>query len=127
MVLTADHGGMDIPERLREKGVPDAARAVPGLAASEVGKILAPRFGRTESVLKGLGIGGDIWVDAAVPATDKAAVLRAAKETYTAYPQVYAAYTSAEIARLPMPSGSPDKWSVPQRVLQWIAGASAGS
>ena len=116
VVLTADHGGMDIPERLREKGVAGAARAAAGLAASEVGKILAPRFGRTESVLKGIGIGGDIWVDAAVPAAQKAAVLRAAKETYAAHSQVYAAYTSAELRAAAMPAGSPDKWSIMQRV-----------
>jgi arylsulfatase A-like enzyme len=116
VVLTADHGGMDIPERLREKGVAGAARAEPGLAASEVGKMLAPQFGRTESVLKGIGIGGDIWIDAAVPAAQKAAVLRAAKERYAAHHQVYAAYSGAEIMAVPMPSGTPDKWSIVQRV-----------
>jgi len=116
VVLTSDHGGMDIPERLREKGVAGAARAAPGLAASEVGKMLAPRFGRTESILKGIGIGGDIWVDAAVPAAQKAAVLRAAKERYAADPQVHAAYTSTEIMAVPMPSGPPNQWSILQRL-----------
>jgi arylsulfatase A-like enzyme len=116
VMLTSDHGGMDIPERLREKGVAGAARAAPGLAASEVGKMLAPRFGRTESVLKGIGIGGDIWVDAGVPAAQKAAVLRAAKERYAGDPQVHAAYTRAEIMEAPMPSGPPNQWSILQRV-----------
>lgn len=116
VVLTADHGVMDIPERLRDKGVVAAARAEPGLAAAEVGKLLAPRFGRTESVLKGVGIGGDIWVDAGVPAGEKAAVLKAAKDRYAAQPQVFAAYTAAEVMAVPMPSGAPDKWSILQRV-----------
>ena len=31
VVLTADHGGMDIPERLRAKGVVNATRADPAL------------------------------------------------------------------------------------------------
>ena len=39
VVLTADHGGLDIPERLRAKGVAGAARADPALAAAEVGKL----------------------------------------------------------------------------------------
>jgi predicted AlkP superfamily pyrophosphatase or phosphodiesterase len=116
VMLTADHGGMDIPERLREKGVAGAARAEPGLAAAEVGKLLAPRFGRTESVLKGLGIGGDVWVDAGVPEAQKAAVYRAAKLAYMARPQVYAAFTRDEVMAVPMPSGAPDRWSIIQRV-----------
>jgi hypothetical protein len=93
-----------------------AARAEAGLAAGEVGKLLAPRFGRTGSLLKGIGIGGDVWIDAAVPAEQKAAVVAAAKATYAAHPQVYAAYSKAEVLAVPMPSGSPDKWSILQRV-----------
>lgn len=116
VMLTADHGGMDIPERLREKGVAAAARADPGLAPEEVGKRLAPRFGRSESVLKGGGIGGDIWVDAAIPAARKAAVMSAAKAAYAAHSQVFAAFTRAEVMAVPMPSGAPDKWSIAQRV-----------
>ena len=116
VVLTADHGGMDIPERLRDKGVTEAARADPGLAAADVGKQLAPQLGLTGNVLKGLGIAGDIWVDASVPQARQAAVIKAAKQRYAAHPQVYAAYSKAEIMALPMPSGSPVGWTVPQRV-----------
>jgi len=116
VVLTADHGGLDIPERLRDHGVADAARADSGLDAAEVGKQLAPRLGLTGTVLKGLGIAGDIWVDASVPEAKKAAVVKAAKERYQAHPQVYGAYTKSEILALPMPSGSPVSWTVPQRI-----------
>ena len=116
VMLTADHGGMDIPERLREKGVADAARADSALAASGVGKLMAPQFGRSETVLKGVGIGGDIWLDAGIPAAQRAAVLAAAKARYAAHPQVYAAYTTADVMAVPMPSGPPDQWSVIQRV-----------
>ena len=116
VVLTSDHGGMDIPERLREKGVTGAARAVRELAPAEVGKRLAPRFDQTESVLRGLGIGGDVWVDAAVPASRKAAVVRAAKDSYAAHPQVHAVFTREEILRVALPSGAPNQWSILQRV-----------
>src|SRR5688572_13216350 len=116
VVLTGDHGVMDIPERLREKGVSAAARADAGLAAAEVGKLLAPRFGQTESLLKGIGIGNDIWVSAAVPAAQRPAVLRAAKERYAQHPQVFAAYTRDEVMAVPVPAGAPDKWSILQRV-----------
>jgi predicted AlkP superfamily pyrophosphatase or phosphodiesterase len=116
VVLTADHGAMDIPERLREKGVANAVRAEAGLAAGEVGKLLAPRFGLGGSILKGIGIGGDIWVDAGVPAAQKAQVVKAALDRYRAHPQVFGAYSRAEVMAVPMPSGSPDKWSILQRV-----------
>ena len=116
VVLTSDHGGMDIPERLREKGVTGAARAEAGLAASEFGKLLAPRLGLTGNPLRGIGIGGDIWVDAAVPLAQKTAVVKAAKEAYAAHPQVYAAYTQTEIMAVPMPTAAPDQWSVIQRI-----------
>ncbi|HVL29488.1 MAG TPA: alkaline phosphatase family protein, partial [Sphingomicrobium sp.] len=87
-----------------------------GLAAGEVGKLLAPRFNRTASVLKGIGIGGDIWVDAGVPAAQRPAVLRAAKERYAQHPQVFAAYTRDEVMAVPMPTGPADRWSIAQRV-----------
>ena len=126
VVLTGDHGGMDIPERLREKGVPGAARADAGLAAGEVGKLLAPRFGRTTSVLMGIGIAGDIWVDAGIPAAQKAAVVKAAIDRYRAHPQVFAAYSRAEIMAVPMPSGPPDKWSIIQRIRASFDGRRSG-
>ena len=116
VVLSADHGVMDIPERLRDKGVADAARADAGLEAGEFGKLMAPQLGLTGSVLKGLGIGGDVWVDASVPAAQRATVLRAAQERYAAHPQVYAAFTREEIMAVPMPTGPVDKWTVIQRV-----------
>jgi predicted AlkP superfamily pyrophosphatase or phosphodiesterase len=116
VVLTSDHGGMDIPERLRDRGIGGAARADSGLEAGEFGKLLAPQLGLTGSVLRGLGIGGDVWVDAAVPEAQRAAVLRAAKERYAAHSQVYAAFTRDEIKAVPMPTESPNSWSIIQRV-----------
>ena len=116
VVLSADHGGMDIPERLREQGVATAARADPALAAAELGKLLAPQFGRTASVLKGEGISGDVWLDRALPAADRARVLAAAVARYKAHPQVHDVYTAQQLAATPLPKGQPDKWTIIQRV-----------
>jgi hypothetical protein len=126
VVLSADHGGMDIPERLRDHGIADAARADPGLDGAEFGKLLAPQLGLTGNLLRSIGIPGDVWIDASVPEARRAAVLRAAKDRYAAHPQVYAAYTKAEILALPMPSGPPDKWTVPQRVRASYDAARSG-
>lgn len=116
VVLSADHGVMDIPERLRDKGVADAARADAGLEPGEFGKLMAPQLGLTGSVLRGLGIGGDVWIDASVPGAQRPTVLRAAKVRYAGHPQVHAAFTRDEIMAVPMPTGPVDKWTVIQRV-----------
>jgi hypothetical protein len=106
---------MDIPERLRDRGIADAARADPGLAAGEIGKILAPQFGRTAPVLVGEGIGGDVWLDHSMPAADQRRVLRAAVARFKSHPQVADVFTADQLAATPMPSGAPDKWTVLQR------------
>lgn len=116
VVLTADHGVMDIPERLREQGIAGAQRADPALAAAELGKVLAARFGRTAPVLLGDGIGGDIWLDRGIPAGDRPRVLQAAAERYRSHPQVAAAFTAEQLSRTPLPSGPPDRWSLMERV-----------
>ena len=116
VVLTADHGSMDIPERLRDAGVADAARADPGLAAAELGKIIAPQFGRSTPVLLGPGIGGDVWVDHAMTPADQKRVIAAAVMRYKAHPQVADVFTADQLAKTAMPTGAPDKWTILQRV-----------
>ena len=117
VVLSADHGALDIPERLRATGNAAAQRADPGLAANEMGKLLGPQVGRSGAVLLGEGIGNDIWLDAAIPATERPRVLAAAVARYRAHPQVAAVFTAAELARTPLAVGvSPDRWTLIQRV-----------
>jgi predicted AlkP superfamily pyrophosphatase or phosphodiesterase len=116
VVLTADHGVMDVAERLKDRGNPQAQRADPALAAAELGKLLGPQFGRTEPVLQGIGIGNDVWLDRALDPATARRVLAAALQRYRAHPQVEAAYSRAEIMEVALPSGAPDKWSVIQRV-----------
>ncbi|MCW3797245.1 alkaline phosphatase family protein [Sphingomonas sp. BN140010] len=116
VVLSADHGGMDLAERLKDRGNAQAQRADPALAADAMGKLLAPQFGRTEPVLLGVGIANDVWLDRRLDAATARKVLAAALQRYRAHPQVYAAYSRAEIMEVAVPRGAPDKWSVIQRV-----------
>lgn len=116
VVLTADHGVMDMPERLREQGVARAQRAEASLASAEIGKLLAPQFGRSSSVLLGEGIGGDVWLDRTIPAADRPRVLSAAVQRFRAHPQVETVFTAEELQRTPAPRVAPDKWSLIQRV-----------
>lgn len=114
VVLTADHGGKDIPERERLGGVAGAARVDPSISASNVGKALAARFGLPGSVLYGSNF-GDVYVDRSVAAGQRARVLGAALATYRAHPQVEAVFTNEQIARTPMPTTTPDKWTLVER------------
>jgi arylsulfatase A-like enzyme len=116
LVLSSDHGGQDAVERLRAGGNLKAERGDPALAAGEVGKLLAPQLGLTGPVLMGDGLGGDVWLDRAIPATQRPRVLAAAAARFRAHRQVEAVFTAAEIARTPLPKGDPSRWSLLQRV-----------
>ena len=115
VVLTSDHGGLDVPERLREQGVPNAARVDPALAASAVGKTVGARLGLAGPVLIGESSFGDIYLDRALSPADRARALAAAAEAYRAHPQVEAVFTSEQLSRTPSPTTTPDKWTLIER------------
>ena len=114
VVLTADHGGKDIPERERAAGVAGAARVDPAISASNVGKALAARFGLPGSLLYGSNF-GDVYVDRSVAMGQRARVLSAALATYRAHPQVAAVFTNEQLVRTAMPITTPDKWTLVER------------
>ena len=114
LALSADHGGLDIPERLRMRGVTDAARVDPALAASVMGKSIGQRIGLSGPVLIG-DFSGDVWIDKSLTVIDRGRVQREALKAYRAHPQVEAAFTRDQIAATPMPSGNPVQWSLIQR------------
>ena len=115
VVLTADHGGMDIPERLRAKGVSSAVRADPALGTADVGKMLAAKLGLTGPVLLG-DLSSDIWIDRALKPEDRTRVEKEAVAYFKTHPQVEAVFTKRQIARMPLATSSPDKWSITDRV-----------
>ncbi len=115
LALTADHGGHDAPERIRTQGIPDAARVDPSLLPGNMSKRLALEFNLQGPALIGVAPAGDIYLAASVPATVRSRVLEAAKAHYLAHPQVAAVFTSAELRRMPPPTGFPDEWSLAER------------
>src|SRR4051812_27600254 len=62
VVLTADHGGKDVPERERLAGAANAARASAGLRAATIGPKLVAQLGLSGPGLFG-DIGGDVYLD----------------------------------------------------------------
>jgi predicted AlkP superfamily pyrophosphatase or phosphodiesterase len=117
VVLSADHGGFDLPERLVQQGVPGAARVGAGLAPDELAAAITAKTGLTTpgKLLYGDGPFGDFYLSSALSAEDKAKAQAALVEIAKAHPQVAAVYTKQELAAVAMPSGSPQDFTLIQR------------
>lgn len=114
VVLTADHGGHDLPERIRENAIPQAARITADASPSAVGGVIAKQLKLKKQPLNSSGI-GDIWIDTSLSKKQKAQVLRAAITAYRANPQVAAVFTKAQIAATKIPATPPESWSLIER------------
>ncbi|HZO22600.1 MAG TPA: alkaline phosphatase family protein [Steroidobacteraceae bacterium] len=115
VMLTADHGGADLPERDDIHGFPDAARADAALLPANMSRQLAAEFNLQPPVLLGVAPFGDIYLAQSIPAALREKVLQAAKARYLAQPQVAAVFTPAELRRVPFPTGPADEWSLAER------------
>ncbi|WP_068077229.1 alkaline phosphatase family protein [Novosphingobium lentum] len=117
VVLTADHGGFDLPERLDQQALPIAARADAALVPDALGKAIATRLGMatTAPLLLAEGPAGDYWIDRTLTPAQKHDVIVEAKRELAAQPQVAAVLSAEELAAEPMPTGSPETWSLIQR------------
>lgn len=116
VMLTADHGVLDIPERMRLKGVTTAKRSRPDLDAATVGKAIAAKLKLSGPVLIGEGAHGDIYLDTALSPANRRRALAAAVAAYRADPEVEAVFTRDQLARVAVPRSSPDRWSLIERV-----------
>ena len=117
VVLTADHGGKDIPEREQLAGVSDAARVDPALAPGTMGKALVARLGLPGGPgLMGDSSFGDIYIDRRLRANERSRLLKAAVTAYRAHPQVEAVFTARQIGDTPVPTAPPETWTLIQRV-----------
>lgn len=115
-VLTADHGGHDLPERNRQQGLPEAQRADLKLMPQGVGPALAKNFDLPEPAIMGDAPFGDMYLSRLIPAEKREAVLAAAINHYRSHPQIQAVYTKTDLAAVPSPSGPPEEWSLEQRI-----------
>ncbi|MCY7339699.1 MAG: alkaline phosphatase family protein [Sphingomonas bacterium] len=115
VVLTADHGGEDIPERLRLLGVTEAARSMASLEPAALGKRLAAELKLSGPVLIGSGANGDVYLDRALRPADRTRAINAALAAYRADPQVEAVFTRDQLARIAAPVTTPDRWTLAER------------
>jgi predicted AlkP superfamily pyrophosphatase or phosphodiesterase len=114
VVLTADHGGNDLPERERDHAMPMAARVDPALVPSTMGKAIAAQLGLAGTVLSGTAA-GDIYIDPKLTKAQHDAVLAEAVKRYSAHPQVQGAFTRAQIQATPIVHTPPETWTLLER------------
>jgi predicted AlkP superfamily pyrophosphatase or phosphodiesterase len=115
VVLTADHGGHDMPERNRDNGLPQAERVDAALSANVAGTVIAKQFGLSASALLGRSSFGDMYLSASVPAEKRAAVQTAAIALYRNHRQVAAVVTKAELIAAPSPKPPVEDWTLIER------------
>lgn len=112
VVLSADHGGSDIPERLATQGYP-ARRVPPTEVMGRVNKALMAEFGLEKGPLVGSPEEANLLE---VPGVDREKLLAAAVRTLAAQPEIAAAFTRDELIATPIRKGaSPDEVSVKER------------
>jgi predicted AlkP superfamily pyrophosphatase or phosphodiesterase len=116
VMLTADHGGHDLPERNDENGLPSAERVDIKLMPQAIGAALSKQFDLPEAAIMGDAPFGDLYLSAKIPADKRAAVLDAAVTAYKTHPQVEAVFRKDDIAATASPFGPPEDWSLIQRV-----------
>lgn len=111
VVLTADHGGFDMPERLDEQALPAAHRVSKALLPEALSAAVAAKAGLpAEGLVLADGPSGDLWLRRDLAPADKTRALAVLKAELLANPEVAAAFTADEIAASPAPTGSPETW-----------------
>ncbi|MFA5968897.1 MAG: alkaline phosphatase family protein [Sphingomonas sp.] len=115
VVLTADHGGHDLPERNRDHAIVEAQRIDPGFTTRAINDAVAAKLHLTGQLIHGDVGSGDIWIDPALAPKQHDAVLKEALALYRGNPQVAAAFSRAELEATADPSGPPETWTLVQR------------
>lgn len=118
VVLTADHGGHDLPERNRQNAAPSAQRVDAALSPEALGRTIAAELGLGASgqIMFGDGPFGDFYVSRALNPAQKARVIDAAVRILTAHPQVDRVVRGRDLAARPVSTLSPELWTVEDRL-----------
>jgi len=117
VVLSADHGGIDIAERMAEQGAPGAMRVDKALSAKALSAAIAARLGIAHAgpIIVAEGSFGDYWVAHDLAPEVRGQVIAALVAAFKAHPQVAGVFTKAQIAAHALPSGNPQDWSMLDR------------
>jgi len=112
VMLTADHGSQDIPER---GGPPPRERITSDVNSRKVGETVAAALGLPANPLHALDAYGDVWIDPSVTGAVRNEVIAATVAAYQALPQVATVLTHAQLLATPIPTSAPDKWTLAEK------------
>lgn len=115
IALTADHGGIDVPERNERHGAGDAKRLEPELYPAEMGKYVAKKLGLRQPAILGNFFTSDIYFSGDIPKRQRARAIAIARERYESSDSVALVMSWEELNRLPAPAGPADEWTLQQR------------
>ncbi|WP_321327587.1 alkaline phosphatase family protein [uncultured Parasphingorhabdus sp.] len=117
VMLTADHGGLDLPERMSLQGVATAQRVDPDLNAKTIGRKVAEVLGlpADQPVLYADGPFGDYYVSTELSEDMRKKVKDSAVALIAAHTQVEMVLEHDEIAAIEVPRSAPEEWTLPQR------------
>lgn len=117
VVLTADHGGHDLPERLKQQGVPEAQRIDDDLNADGLNEAFyenrkLQKYGQTVYADSPFG---DYYINRTIPEPLRTEVKAEAMAIMARGHQVERVLDGAELAKMPMPTGPVEEWSLAER------------
>jgi predicted AlkP superfamily pyrophosphatase or phosphodiesterase len=115
VVLSADHGGIDLPERASQQGQPSAHHVSAAWIPDTLGKAIAGDLGMAGPVFEKGAPSGDLYFNRALPEADRARVTEAVRKRAAADPDVAAVFTAAQLAATPLSNGDPRTWSLAER------------
>ena len=119
VVLTADHGGTDAPERMKLAGYPAAQRLDPSLTDKALSASVAAATGITVPqgrLFYGAGASGDVWLNAGLTGEAREKAIAELVRQLRANPQIAAAYTADDLKGVKLPAGNPQDWTMIERV-----------
>jgi len=117
VMLTADHGGLDLPERMSLQGVPAAQRIDSELNAKAIGAAVAKQLNieGDKPVLYADSPFGDYYVSLALSEDQRAEVKESAMALIAAHPQVELVLDRDDILATAISSEAPEGWTLLQR------------
>jgi phosphonoacetate hydrolase len=116
VVLTADHGGHDIPERNRQNAIPAAERVDAALNPEALSARIGTELGLTGTLVYADGPFGDYYIARTLSPADRTRVRDMLVRIMRAHRQVETVFTAEELATMPIPTRSPELWSLAERV-----------
>ncbi len=116
VVLTADHGGHDVPERNKQRALPDAKRVDVAMLPGAINQAVTKALNVQGTVITGDAPFGDMYVPRDLAAAQRSAIIAKAREILLANNQVAAVFTADELKATPKPTLPADEWTLAQRV-----------